>query len=453
MNFNVKRFNLMVFLILLFFLGGTGFVIAQPPLDRDDTPEIISITTPPDTGLVSNTTTYTGTVFPAAVSVTGQMISYAEGDDGWWQYGISGPFPRYTINGNGTATDNRTGLTFVQDMMCTEGLDFDTALVAIENLTEGMCGLTSAGMMSGMGYRAGYFEMGNIAEATSLFNFGYANPALSNQTGYGQAVDGGNLFGNIAMCGRTSTRGGTVWQGHHYNRFSVGYSGIELTGACTDTNPIIDRGPPIFPRRLQMVAPHSVTSGGNTYVAGIPKTGQTVTFATGDDGNTQRGVAWPNPRFTDNGDGTVLDNLTGLIWLKDADCFGEQSWNESLTDANMLADGACGLSDGSQAGDWRMSNVLELNSLIHHNHRNPALPNTVGDGQWSAGDPFMNVQSNGEFYWASTTFAADTTQAWFLHLLDGIRSSTPKINNLHLWPVKGGVRVEKQSIYLPLMMK
>ena len=56
--------------------------------------------------------------------------------------------------------------------------------------------------------------------------------------------------------------------------------------------------------------------------APVPKTGQTVSYATGDDGDLQKGVAWPDPRFTDNSDGTVTDNLTGLIWLKNANCFG-----------------------------------------------------------------------------------------------------------------------------------
>ena len=31
----------------------------------------------------------------------------------------------------------------------------------------------------------------------------------------------------------------------------------------------------------------------------------------------------PSPRFTDNNDGTVTDNLTGLVWLKNANLFGE----------------------------------------------------------------------------------------------------------------------------------
>src|SRR5215831_10404550 len=54
--------------------------------------------------------------------------------------------------------------------------------------------------------------------------------------------------------------------------------------------------------------------------APVPRTGQTTSYAAGDDGALQKGVAWPTPRFTDNNNGTITDNLTGLIWLKNANC-------------------------------------------------------------------------------------------------------------------------------------
>ena len=66
--------------------------------------------------------------------------------------------------------------------------------------------------------------------------------------------------------------------------------------------------------------------------APVEKTGQTTSYATGDDGDLEKGVSWPNPRFTDNLDGTITDNLTGLIWLKDANCFGYRNWGEAITD-------------------------------------------------------------------------------------------------------------------------
>jgi len=51
--------------------------------------------------------------------------------------------------------------------------------------------------------------------------------------------------------------------------------------------------------------------------APVPRTGQTWTYAPGDDADLLKGVEWPVPRFTDNGDGTVKDNLTGLILAVD----------------------------------------------------------------------------------------------------------------------------------------
>jgi hypothetical protein len=94
--------------------------------------------------------------------------------------------------------------------------------------------------------------------------------------------------------------------------------------------------------------------------APVPKTGQTATYGTRDDGALQKGVAWPAPRFTDNNNGTVTDNLTGLIWTKNANAFGTKTWNEALNHANNLESGDAGLTDGSQAGDWRLPNRRDI---------------------------------------------------------------------------------------------
>jgi hypothetical protein len=47
-----------------------------------------------------------------------------------------------------------------------------------------------------------------------------------------------------------------------------------------------------------------------------------TSFATGDKGDLEAGMPFPTPRFTDYRHGTVTDNLSGLIWLKDASCLG-----------------------------------------------------------------------------------------------------------------------------------
>jgi len=181
---------------------------------------------------------------------------------------------------------------------------------------------------------------------------------------------------------------------------------------------------------------NSKVNGGPCEGAPVENTGQTASYATGDDGDLEKGVAWPSPRFTDNADGTVTDNLTGLIWLKNANCFGTRAWSQALTDCNNLADGSCGLTDGSVAGDWRLPNVKELQSLIHYGVYGPALPDTAGTGKWTEGDLFSGVQSSR--YWSATTYASHTDHAWTVDLTRGHVSNGHKVSSYYVWPVRGG---------------
>lgn len=171
-------------------------------------------------------------------------------------------------------------------------------------------------------------------------------------------------------------------------------------------------------------------------VAPVKRSGQKTSFLAGDDGALQKGAVWPNPRFTDNSDGTVTDNLTGLVWLKNANCFGTRDWATALSDASGLANGACGLTDRSAAGDWRLPTRKELKSLITYEYSSPPLPNTAGTGKWSEGDPFTNVQA--AWYWSSTTYAYSTDQAHAMTLSIGNVGGSSKIGVLFVWLVRGG---------------
>ena len=165
--------------------------------------------------------------------------------------------------------------------------------------------------------------------------------------------------------------------------------------------------------------------------APVEKTGQTSSYHLGDDGDFERGIEWPNPRFTDNGDGTVTDNLTGLIWLRDANCSlinGPRTWEDALNIiVPQLADGYCGLTDGSEVGDWRLPNVKELQSLIDFGESIPALP---------SGHPFTNVL--GSRYWSSTSTAGYTHYAWEVEMRYGYVSDGNKVDSNYVWPVRGG---------------
>ena len=101
---------------------------------------------------------------------------------------------------------------------------------------------------------------------------------------------------------------------------------------------------------------------------------------TGQDGDIQAGVAWPNPRFTVSGD-CVTDNLTGLMWAKNANLpNGYRTWQGALDFvASIIAvSGLCGYHD------WRLPNVNELESLVHAGQSNSAT--------WLNTQGFTNVQ-------------------------------------------------------------
>lgn len=174
-----------------------------------------------------------------------------------------------------------------------------------------------AGYHNGSGTVAGDADLasGNIRSGVSIFGV----PGDSNvvDTGSGDAtaaaiqsgkkawVDGAEVTGSMPT-GALSPASATVSAGY--------YEATTLSAVDTDLAAgNIKQGVNLF----------GVT-GTNPPAGSVPRTGQTVsTSATaGEDGDLQKGLAWPSPRFTDNGNGTVTDNLTGLIWLKNADCFG-----------------------------------------------------------------------------------------------------------------------------------
>jgi hypothetical protein len=142
-------------------------------------------------------------------------------------------------------------------------------------------------------------------------------------------------------------------------------------------------------------------------------------------------------RYTDNGDGTVTDNRSGLIWLKNANCFGPENWKTAMQSAANLAHGQCGLTDGSTPGMWRLPTREELEAMVDNSYMWPALSNAAGTGQWTEDDAFSGVQTN--FYWSSTTGAGNASYAWDVNLRNGDVYSSDETDGDYVWPVRGGV--------------
>jgi formylglycine-generating enzyme required for sulfatase activity len=212
----------------------------------------------------------------------------------------------------------------------------------------------------------------------------------------------------------------------------------------------------------------TVTTLASTGVTQLPKTGQTTCYdnsyattlcsGTGQDGETQIGVAWPSPRFVDNGDQTLTDKLTGLIWTKNANIMktndpsydtdypeldGAVKWQHALDYIKML-------NTGSYLGhnDWRLPNRNELRSLNNLGQENLTT--------WLTSQGFTNVKTD-KNYWSSTTaplgqqsIGQRSILAWSMYMGVGSISRAQKPNDsLYIWPVRSSISASTGSLPLP----
>jgi hypothetical protein len=116
----------------------------------------------------------------------------------------------------------------------------------------------------------------------------------------------------------------------------------------------------------------------------------------------------PNPEsYTDNGDGTVADDVTGLMW---------QQKLPAATLAWSAARNYCATLLLAGYADWRLPSYIELVSLVDYGPARPAVNATV-----FAGTPK-------DYFWTSTPLAAKPTvitpSAWFVDFTDGSTSET-----------------------------
>jgi hypothetical protein len=162
-------------------------------------------------------------------------------------------------------------------------------------------------------------------------------------------------------------------------------------------------------------------AGGNSdddLVSNLPTTGQSTSYAVGDDGDLKAGIAWPAPRFSVSGS-CVTDNLTGLMWVSSPDA-ATRTWSAALDHASTLS------LDGHE--DWRLPNINELESLVNAAAADAAV--------WLNGQGFSGIQSSR--YWTSTTYFNDTSTAAIVYLYDGsIGSNAKTFGGNFTLPVRG----------------
>jgi hypothetical protein len=332
---------------------------------------------------------------------TGQTTSYAQGDDFSAQQGVAWPSIRFTDNADGTVTDRLTGLIWLKNAGCFNATDWASALNAANQLASGACGLTD-------GSRTGQWRMPNANELESLVDVSQANPAVSAGSGFINVKLGTAYWSSTTY---TAGPGNAMAIRFNDGRWINGADGSFNNAKASSANALwpVKSG---SGGTIQLLATgaFSGTGGGSGH-----------SYGTGDDASLQLGVHFPSPRFIDNGNGTLVDTVTGLTWLKKADCI-RQSWTDALSTIRSLSNGQCGLTDGSMPGQWRMPNRAEMLSL---SDRAPTFPQAdyfngiPGSDGVTVRNPviFNNFQSF-QFYWTSTTDAADPAQAWTIFSCD-----------------------------------
>lgn len=164
---------------------------------------------------------------------------------------------------------------------------------------------------------------------------------------------------------------------------------------------------------------------------------------TAQDGELLRG----EPRaYEDNGDGTIRDKRTALMWekLSNDGSIHEKgntyTWAQAFGKIDDLNSQPC------FAGfcDWRLPNVFELETLRDMGTHYPAVaaPFNTNCGAHSVGNSGCTVMTCSctypNYYWTSTTVSAHPEQAWFVDFNDGIDFAGSKTGEAFVRAVRGG---------------
>jgi uncharacterized protein DUF1566 len=377
---------------------------------------------------------YTAEAAPTPLPSTGQTACYdsrgdvipctGTGQDGDSKEGTAWPTQRFTVNGNGTVTDNLTGLVWSKHANAPNPANAQTPCINPESAMlwpDALAFVQCLNDNSFAGFRD--WRLPNPNELESVVNAGVADSsAWLNAHGFG-----------FAGKPQTGVQHGLYWTSGSDASTASPYSAwdVSLVSGDMPASTIKNGG-------MRGVWPVRGVSSGP---APVSQTGQTGCFddvgktcncgGTGEDGEHSAGTTWPANRIQANSNATFAgDKLTGLIWATSTQTPGpaacaltglDITWQEALDHVKCLNQHAW-----LGKTDWRLPNKKELRSLVDYSTGGPALP---------AGHPFSDTL--GRTYWSSTTDVSAPNSALAVSMLDGSLSSANKTALLPALPVAG----------------
>jgi hypothetical protein len=132
--------------------------------------------------------------------------------------------------------------------------------------------------------------------------------------------------------------------------------------------------------------------------------------------------------YTINGDGTVTNQTTGLMWMK---CAAGLSGDDCLegsasTYTQQEAIDYCDSLDFAGHDDWRLPEIHEFVSIVDYTKINLAI-----DATTFPATPNLN-------FWSSPSYAFKVSYAWYVAFLDGGVFNSGKSSPLYVRYVRGG---------------
>ena len=359
---------------------------------------------------------------------TGQSVSYdADGNEitpseGEAFYGqdaqYEGTQASFTDNGDGTVTDNVTGLIW-QQIPVSETMSWAEAEEYCESLE--LAGYDNWRVPTAKElFGISDFTTGWPYLDTDYFEFPDANSASSRESAVDDPQDDatGPPAGGAPQDGTTGPPAGGAPQNAETDTESADAQSEMLPPTTSDEKDSVGKDQGQFWSSNYYYV--GTTHGGANSAFGVNQaTGHIkaypsdVTGAMGKHVRAVVGEVATENQFVDNGDGTISDLATGLMWM--ADDNGEAvEWEEALSYSENL--------EFAGYDDWKLPNVKELQSIVDYSGVYPAIDGTYFN--------CTELEENINYYfWTSTS-------AYF---------STNDPTNYYAWYVAFGYAVDSEG--------
>jgi len=235
----------------------------------------------------------------------------------------------------------------------------------------------------------------------------YAEGDTITFTGTGEDTEDGILTGSSLVW--TSSIDDEIGTGESFTKNDLSAGTHTITFTATDSEGVTGSD------SVSVTVESESSSSQGWTMLDLPDTGQTQSYT--DTFGEDSDYTINPPSYTDNGDGTVMDNVTSLMWQQEADDT-QRTWAEACTYCDDLSLGGF--------NDWRLPSKKELLSIVDCGSDNPSIDTTYFSG------------TNSSYYWSSTTDADDTSDACFVNFSAGSVNSYLKSDSNYVRCVRGG---------------